>query len=396
MPGRPPLPVGTHGSISAKKVGGGWRARCYVRDADGRRREVVRTASSKTAALWAVQEALKTRPAFSGSDITAESLISAVAEAWFAAVQRDVDEGQKSPGTYRTYLSAWTNHIEPGIGALRCRECTVARLEGFLVELGARKMASGQRKSVKTVTSGIIGHATRLGALPLNPVRDTSRIVATAKRRPRALTAQEIVQWLDYVHEREQRAAGTSRPDVQDLYSLTLMMLATGVRISEMLAVRVEDVSLDEGTVNVSHRIRRVTGKGLQRARRQGSKGEAVLLRLPSWALTLVKRRRLALGGTGPLFPSTVGTWRDPSNTSRAFRVARDGAGFSWMTTHNFRKTVATLLDDAGLPARLVADQMTHKKVSMTQDLYLGRGVVGDRAAQVLEALDPARRISGE
>jgi integrase len=396
MAGRPPLPVGTHGNISAKQFGKTWRARCYVRDADGRRREVLRTGKSKSAAIWAVQEAIGERPAFSSNAITSESTIVEVAEAWFEGVQREVDEGQKSPGTYRTYMSAWTNHIEPGIGALRCRECEVSTLENFLVELSRHKMASGQRKSVKTVMSGITGYATRMGALKANPTRDTSRIVAQVRKQPRALTTEEIVRWLDYTQERERKAALTSKPDVHDLYELTLMMLATGVRISEMLAVRIEDVDLEARTVNASHRIRRVQGKGLERARRQGSKGEAVVLRLPNWAVTLVIRRKLASGGTGPLFPSAAGTWRDPSNTSRAFRLAREGAGLGWMTSHNFRKTVATLLDDAGLTARQIADQMTHRKVSMTQDRYLARGVVGERAAQVLEALDPARRISGE
>ncbi|MFL6133885.1 MAG: tyrosine-type recombinase/integrase [Nocardioidaceae bacterium] len=42
------------------------------------------------------------------------------------------------------------------------------------------------------------------------------------------------------------------------------------------------------------------------------------------------------------------------------------------MKTHTYRKTVATLLDQSGASARMIADQLGHSRVSMTQDVYLG------------------------
>ena len=54
-------------------------------------------------------------------------------------------------------------------------------------------------------------------------------------------------------------------------------------------------------------------------------------------------------------------------------------------TTHSFRKTVATLVDDAGLSARIGADHLGHAKVSMTQDRYMSRGRVHHAVAQLLD-----------
>jgi integrase len=51
-----------------------------------------------------------------------------------------------------------------------------------------------------------------------------------------------------------------------------------------------------------------------------------------------------------------------------------------------FRKTCATILDEAGLSARAVADQLGHAKPSMTQDVYLGRKIANPHAATALEA----------
>jgi integrase len=70
-------------------------------------------------------------------------------------------------------------------------------------------------------------------------------------------------------------------------------------------------------------------------------------------------------------------------------RETRGSEGFAWVTSHVFRKTAATILDEAGLSARLIADQLGHARPSMTQDVYLGRRSVSGKAAEALEdALD--------
>jgi len=124
---------------------------------------------------------------------------------------------------------------------------------------------------------------------------------------------------------------------------------------------------------------------------RKGTKSSAGerTLPLPAFALAMLRRRKLASGGRGPVFPDSAGGWRDPSNTSRDLRNARGSGDFAWVTSHVFRKTAATELDRAGLSARQIADQLGHSKVSMTQDRYLGRRAVGKEAA---DALDRAHR----
>jgi integrase len=54
-------------------------------------------------------------------------------------------------------------------------------------------------------------------------------------------------------------------------------------------------------------------------------------------------------------------------------RAVLDGVGYGWVTSNNFRKTVATRLDEVGLTAREIADQLGHARPSMTLDVYLGR-----------------------
>ncbi|MFI0404946.1 tyrosine-type recombinase/integrase [Actinomadura sp. 3N508] len=87
------------------------------------------------------------------------------------------------------------------------------------------------------------------------------------------------------------------------------------------------------------------------------------------------------------LFPGLFGGMRNPSNANRDVKevLARiDAERFGWVTSHTFRKTVATRLDEASLSARAIADHLGDAKPSMTQDVYMGRGVASARAAEIL------------
>ena len=146
------------------------------------------------------------------------------------------------------------------------------------------------------------------------------------------------------------------------------------------------EVDLDGYSVQVTSTIIRVTGVGLVRKRTKSRAGQRTLP-LPSWAVAMLRRRftenpRL----DQPVFPDSRGGFRDPNNVSRDLREAR-GKEMAWVTAHSFRKTLATILDEAGLSSRLVADQMGHARPSMTQDVYLGRKLVSPRVAEALEAV---------
>ena len=86
------------------------------------------------------------------------------------------------------------------------------------------------------------------------------------------------------------------------------------------------------------------------------------------------------------VFTSPQGLLRDPSNTQADLRKVLGRLGYGWVTSHVFRKTVATLLHEAEVTTRKIADQLGQAQVSVTQD-YLGRKIASEDAARVLEAI---------
>jgi len=378
---RPPLPLGTYGTITSWQEGSGWIARTRFRDFDGVVRPVKRSGRTKTAAVRALKAALVDRQApAKQSEVTPHSTLSKVAGLWLAEVERAVDAGQRSPGTFDTYRSIYRCHVDPALGSLRVREVTTPVVDRALAAI--KKKSTSRARSAKIVISGVMRCAARHGAVTVNPVREVARIDSAPSRPPRALTTEERQEWLDAVSANE-------KAQDWDLADLTLMMLATGCRIGECLAIGWSEADLDGATVDVRWRLVRRTGVGLLRlpSTKSGRKGER-LIPLPSWAVTMLKRRRLAIGpGVEAVFPDSLGGWRDPSNVRRVWRELRDELELEGFVSHTLRKTVASFLDDADVSTRKISDQLGHSKVSMTQDRYLGRRLTDRQTAEVLEGL---------
>ena len=179
----------------------------------------------------------------------------------------------------------------------------------------------------------------------------------------------------------------------QDLFDLSAFLLATGLRIGEALAVLWREIDLDLGVLHVTSTLIRVTGQGLMRKRTKSQAGERVL-QLPEWCVILMdKRREVGASADEPVFGTVNGTFRDPRTVTRWLVEARERHGFEeWMTFHAWRKTTATVLDEAGATARMSADQLGHSRVSMTEDVYLGRRSRESRVAAVLEVVIPGLR----
>ncbi|ATY09136.1 site-specific integrase [Amycolatopsis sp. AA4] len=391
---RPQLEIGTYGEIRYSAIPTGYRARALFRDFDGKTREVERSGKTKGKAAQRLRDAFKDWTGSTTGEITRETKLKDLADVWIEQIRKDVREGTKSPTTATTYESILKRHVTPGVGELRVREATVMRLDRFLGALQST-VGPSTAKTARTALSGMLGLAARYDAVDSNPTRDTRRI-PKSKKKPRALDAEERAKWLARV-EANEKARRWDLPD------LSRFMMAAGVRVGEALATYWEDIDFVAGTVDVTHTVVRVKGEGLLRKPRPKTESSLRALPLPSWALALLKRRWAEARKDGrslasPVFASTVGGLRDPNNVLRVIREIRGGDDFIWLTSHNFRKTTATALDDAGIPTRLISDHLGHSRVSMTQDNYLERKAVDPVTAMALEGLldNPSQPKTGD
>jgi integrase len=257
-------------------------------------------------------------------------------------------------------------------------------LRPFLQKV-ADSHGGGAARTARTVVSGILTMAVEDGVLTHNAARSVrppqpvggpmDRM--SAARRARVGEGPEVERNTTRALTRDERESlrafaaqddAATRTDVADLL---WWMAGTGVRISEALDQRWEDVDLDAATARV---------RGTKSARSDRT------VPLADWLVArLQERRRSGVSAFGYVFASPgTGGRRDRRNAARAMRDVMDRAGFAWATPHTLRRTAATLIADAGLPVNLAADVLGHADASMTARVYLGRKVDVSRAAAAL------------
>ncbi|WP_166347328.1 tyrosine-type recombinase/integrase [Phytoactinopolyspora limicola] len=375
---RPPLPVGTAGAIGFHRMSNGViRARALFRDYDGITRPVTRYGHSKAAAERRLKIALRDRRGSTRDDkIAAATRVRDLSTAWLA----ETNDAELSDGTKDLDRRTLTKHVLPALGGLQISECDVPTVDRFLKAVRTRQGPSAA-KTAKSVTSLLLGMAVRHGALSHNPVTGTAEIPRRARKRPRALT-----------HDEEAHLLATFRADAlavaDDIVDLTEFMLGTGLRIGEALGVRATVVDLDAGVLEVNAKATYKKGHGAVLEERPKTAAGWRIIALPDHIAELCRRRTTHTwthNEHGLLFPTRTGAVRLPTNADRALRKALNRTdGYDWVTSHTFRKTVATRLDQAGLTAREIADHLGHEEPSMTQNVYMGRGVASTNAATAL------------
>lgn len=383
-----PLGLGEHGSVTVRREGVRWVAYLRFRDFAGRGHRMKRVGGSKAEASRAVLRDVRCMLGAAGQEeFTLRSSVADAAEAWLVMFAGLVERGTRSPSTLDEYRYVVQRVVVPGVGSLRLGEVNTPRLDRF-VQGVLQDRGYATAKLVRSVLSGMCGWLVRRGALPVNPVRDLTPLELDRDRTARALSAVEVRSWLALID-------GSEYARRHDLPELARFLLATGLRLGEALGVTWVDLDLSAGTVMVERTVIRAKGQGLI-AKRTKSRASQRGLLLPSWCVELLRARRVRLGAfDGPVFPDSRGGWRDRSNVGKAFREVRAGSDFDWVKTHTYRKTVATLLDDQGSSARMIADQLGHSRVSMTQDVYLGRRAQNVGNLVALNAADPDRELGG-
>lgn len=351
-----------------------WRARTRYRFSDGKLRQVERFDTSEAKARNALQVALTTIKASSGTDTKRETRLKDLGDRYLAS------KADRAPRTVETYQRSIDTIIKPRIGDLSIGEATPDVLQRFLDRVRV-EVGSGTAKTARAVLSGMMGLATRSDAIQQNPVRELERISKKSKGAA-PIPLDELAPLLDAARDDE-------RLQQLDLVDLIEFTAGTGARISEVVALAWDDVNLADGTVTIRANVVRATGKGLIRQDHSKTDAGTRTITLPGALVGVLVDRRVK-GGPNPhglVFPTVVGNLRDPRNTARDWADARKRLGLPDYTFHSFRKTVATALDQAGLSARDIAEYLGHADPSLTMGVYMSKTVGGSRASAALDGV---------
>lgn len=339
-----------------------WRARASWIGPDGKRVHRSRSFPTKREATHWRRETLSAVHRGAWFE-PARAAVADVAVRWLAGIERS-----RAPSTYRQYRHTWEHHVAPRIGAMLIAEVRATDLQVWYDEL-ADVYAAESVKGVHKVVRGIMGHAVTDGIIRDNPA-DGRRLPKDRPHQPVAWTPDEARRFLAHIE-----------PDDDAL--LYAVLLATGMRMGEALALRWEHVDLEARTLRVVTTLQ-YTVDGWRIGDAPKTEGSRRVVALPAVAVLALRRQR-AITDSALVFAEWHGGTREPS-TVRA-RLARlcVAAGVPTLTPHELRSTASTLMLLAGTPLKVAAAQSGHS-VEMLLKRY--QAVMPDDRAQAAAALD--------
>ena len=161
---------------------------------------------------------------------------------------------------------------------------------------------------------------------------------------------------------------------------LYVVLVSTGLRIGEALALRWADVDLSEKTLMVRRTVQRIRGHGLVvgEPKSATSRRTVYLVDVAVAALhdqhARQEEQRQVLGPEWQendlVFHSIKGTHLDPTNVHHRFEKALQAAGLPRVRVHDLRHTAATLALEQGVHPKIVQEMLGHQTYVITMDLY--------------------------
>ena len=265
------------------------------------------------------------------TNITAGTTVDELVDVWLKKLR--MSERLENT-TINEYERVLRKLVLPELGAVRLAVLTTERIDALLTELGTQSV-NRQRKA-KVVTGAMLNVAVECGALASNPVRG-SISVSRPKTQTKTLTLSDLETVRTAVRTRvsRKRSGPKATGDMADIIEL---MLGTGARIGEVLALRWSDVDLEAKRVKISVTIKTETGMGTYRKPLVNAR----ILELPDFAVATLRRRqsRSRYGHVDAVFTTRNGTWQQVNNVERRWRQIRKDAGLDWVTPGAFRQHV--------------------------------------------------------
>ena len=158
------------------------------------------------------------------------------------------------------------------------------------------------------------------------------------------------------------------------------LALYTGMRRGELLALRWQDIDLQNKAISVNNTVIRIAGEGLVLSEPKTPHSRR-LVTLPPSAVALLsglkaKRKekmedaKTEWKESSLIFPNAEGGPTDPDTITHAFRKAVKKLGLSNTRFHDLRHTHATLMLKQGIHPKIVSERLGHASVNVTLNTY--------------------------
>ncbi|WP_260328121.1 site-specific integrase [Streptomyces sp. Ag109_O5-1] len=168
------------------------------------------------------------------------------------------------------------------------------------------------------------------------------------------------------------------------LFTLWLLLVSTGLRRGEALALTWEDIDLKNGQLRVRRNVQRIRRELIfgtpktTRSVRNVSLPKTCVQALTRHQAQQERERKVAGKKWQPapgqpnglIFTTTTGRVTDPRSLNRMLTILGRDAGVRRVRVHDLRHTCASLLLAQGVDARTIMETLGHSTITMTLDTH--------------------------
>jgi integrase len=294
---------------------------------------------------------------------------------------RDWASANVSNQTWAGYSQMLRKHLCARVGAVPIQKLRASDLQAIYAAMAEAGLADRTRLHLHRILHVMLKHACQWGIV--------SRNIADMLDAPRVRAHEIEVLSPDQV----KRALEVLRR--QPLYSIAAVALGSGLRRSELLALRWQDVDLDGATLRVEQALEETKRAGLAfKAPKTRHGRRTVTLPVSTIAVlrehwTTQQGQRLSLGlgkaqADALVFADWDGSPRSPRALTHQWRKAMKKAGLT-VTFHSLRHTHASTLIAAGLDVMSISRRLGHGSPAITLGVYGHLFKPDDRAAAIME-----------
>lgn len=281
--------------------------------------------------------------------------------------------GNVAPNTAQTYAWFIEKHITPAIGQF---PLTALKPE-HLQKLYSDKLTSGRRdgkgglssRSVRYIHVTMhkaLKHALKMGLINRNPA-DAVDIPKVTRHEMQVMSDTDLHIFLEFAK---------STP----YYALFYTALFTGMRRSELLALRWCDVDLLLCQISVSRTLHQLNNREIIIRQPKTAKGRRLIALSPSTVAVLRDHQATKIKGKKALglayqddalvFSRPNGDPLLPDTISAAWSNLARRTGLKGIRLHDARHTHASLLLKAGTHPKIVQERLGHASIAITLDTY--------------------------
>lgn len=278
------------------------------------------------------------------------------------------------PRTYESYEEMVRLHLKPGLGHVRLKKLTGQHVQRFLNNLTNKNSATVKDKKLsprtvaycRTILRMALGIAEEWRLIPYNPAAIRIRLPGIEQRKVEPWSPEQRLQLLQAIKG-------------DNLSALFLLMLFTGLRRGEALALRWNDVDLETRKLKVSQTMQRIKGGLAFGSPKTDKSARELTIPLPAVVALREHRQkqreeRMAAGPVWEdrdlVFTTLTGAPIDPRNAKRVLDRLLAKTELPHCRLHDLRHQFASHMLASGVDIKIVSDCLGHSKLAVTADVY--------------------------